>query len=227
MNPVKISLVLALFLTSATQAGTQMTIARDEGANDRIGIIRGEIRDSEGKSVSDVRVYVQRPGRVTKPAPVVTNDEGYFEISHLKVGSYLVFVSKEHEGYADTGSSFYADAPEQIVLTSEKPVVSVVLTMPPRAAAVMGNVTDADSGEPIPGAQIRLTRSADPQRWIQFAASLGDAKFSTLVPAHQKIDVMISAAGFHSWSSQLEGLEPGTERELSAVLKRETASGPH
>ena len=221
-------LTLALILSAAPE-GTQMLGASElqagppEGAV-REGVIRGEVIDPSGSPVRGARVYCERPGIVTKPIPALTDQNGRFEIPRLKMGTYMVFASKEDAGYADTLGSFYADPPSKITLFAQEPVANVTVRMPPQAGVLTGSVKDATSGEPIVGAQIRLTRSEASDRYIQFASRVGDGTFKTLVPADKGIDISVSSANHYTWKSHLDPVKSGSELNLDISMQ---SASPH
>jgi len=183
------------------------------------GVIRGEVIDPSGSPVPGARVYCERPGIVTKPIPATTDQNGRFKIPRLKLGTYMVFASKEDAGYADTLGSFYADPPSKITLYVLQPVADVTVRMPPQAGVLTGSVKDATSAEPIVGAQIRLTRSEDSERFVQFASQLGDGTFKRLVPADKGIDISVSAEGYQTWKSHLDPVKSGTEINLDISMQ--------
>jgi large repetitive protein len=199
--------------------GMRISRGTDPPDGGPVGLIRGEATDSSGTPISGAKVYCERPGLVTKVTPTITDGNGKFEISGLAVGTYLVFASKEEAGFPDTFSSFYADRPEQVALSQTRPAANVVVGMPPRAGELVGTVTDARSGEPIAGAQVRLARSGDPNRFLQFASGLKDGRFDVLIPAGRGIDVSVSAGGYQTWDSHIGPVKPGAETDLRISLQ--------
>ena len=220
---------LFVFASLAVAAGG-MQISSATGLPDGgpVGVIRGEVTDSSGAPISGAKVYCERPGLVVKVTPTTTDGNGKFEISGLAIGTYIVFASKEEAGLPDTSSSFYADRPEEVALSQMRPAANVVVEMPPRAGELHGTVTDAESGEPIAGAQVRLTRSGDPNRFLQFASGLKDGMFKVLIPAGRRIDVSVSAGGYQTWGSHIGPVKPGTETNLRISLQKGSSrSGAH
>lgn len=191
----------------------------DRSGNDKpSGIIQGMVRDAQEHPVAAARVHVQEVGMVIKAAPVLSDEHGRFEVRNLRPGRYMVFASKEEANYADTESRFYGDTPDEVSISKEKPIADVIVQLPPAAAVLIGTVTDAKSKHPVPGAQIRISQTNAPTRWIQLAASLKTADFRVLVPSNRRIKIEFYAAGYRASMIELEGLLPNVEHKMELEL---------
>lgn len=104
---------------------------------------------------------------------------------------------KEDEGYPSAFWSFYTHRePIRITLSSDAPnVASIRLTLEPKAAVVVGSVSDAVSGEPI-AASIHLWRADNEHDFLDIGVS---GPYRILIPPDTAVRFSVRAPGYKEW----------------------------
>ncbi len=119
------------------------------------GILRGVVQ-FRGRPVNGARVQVGRDGTggdfLRSARSGVTNEEGRFEIPFLAEGHYLITVDAPRDsGYRSSGQTFF----EADISFGE--VTEVVLDLP--MATLSGLIVDQESGQPLDGVRLTLSRA--------------------------------------------------------------------
>jgi hypothetical protein len=115
------------------------------------------------------------------------------------LGDNNLFAMKEDEGYPSAFWSFYTHRqPIRVTLSSDAPNVdSIQLMLEPKAAVVVGSVSDAVSGEPI-GASIHMWRADNEHDFLDIGVS---GQYRILIPPGTAVRFSVRAPGYKEWSN--------------------------
>ena len=194
--------------------------------------IEGRVLTAEGNPVSGATVFFERENFLRGALPSATTDrQGRFAIRDLSPGTYLVYASKEADGYPLPTSTFHATGSIAIshVEVREQAVTSgVVVQLAPRAGRLIGRIMNAATNRPIErGAQITLRHADDPERFLVTSSDI-EGNFNILIPP-VPVMVEVSAPGYQSWQyrstdspHQPDALQlaSGQTRRLDIALRR-------
>jgi hypothetical protein len=189
------------------------------------GIISGTVIDEHGSPVLAAQVDVEaEDGRVRSLARrfVETDSDGRFSIDGLRWGKYRAFAKKESSSYADMAFPFYSNNlyPEASV-TESAPTANLQIRLGPKAGALVGHVTNAETGAPL-NAGFKLTRATNTDSW---PSTSEPPVYRVLLPSAVDIQVEVSAPGFKTWmSSKPVRLQAGTELTLDVALTSDNTS---
>jgi hypothetical protein len=162
--------------------------------------------------------------------PCVQSDEaGKFGFKQLEPGRYLLYAKDESTGYPDKSFQFYGDdGTANVKLSAGVALPSLQLRVGPKAAVIMGTVTDQDLGVPVSEFSIRVEWASNPKRWLSVSRS---PQFRMLVPSNVNLVVRCEAKGYEPWVYKpLPGegpylnLQPGKQKALSIVLTSNRAA---
>lgn len=194
------------------------------------GAIEGHVYDPDGKLISGANVYAERTDALMSRALFGVSDEnGKFLIEYLSPGRYIVYASKESDGYPITTSSFYYTEhitfPEIIV--NERQVTSnVKVNLGAKVPKLILRITDAETNKPIRSAHIILQHADNPNYFYSSNVSpLGNEDLEILVPAIP-FTMEISAPKYRVWhykppnsSSNSLQLERGEIKRLDIPMR--------
>lgn len=189
-----------------------LTVSAGEEAAGDTGAVYGTVTDSvTGAPIDDVCVSVRKDGAETE-YHASTNNNGVYEIGGMAPGSYdLRFDDCERPGHdpVETGVTVTAGAATK---------VDVVLSLSAGYGAVTGVVTDADSGEPIAYACVKLYHSHD-DILVATAWTNGDGGY--VLPAEAgdyRVRFKPCEAGyyFEQWYDGAEGWDGSTVVTVTA-----------
>jgi hypothetical protein len=168
------------------------------------GTIEGTVLDQNGLPVRGARVYAEPIDGVntnhgTRLNSAVSDTNGKFVLPGVVAGLNLVMAGKEQEGFCNT---LFAALTEDVAVVPRVVVtagevsrgVAVVLST---CAKLSGTVSDATTGMPMPGAQIRLIREDDPKLDVLIASNRY-GKFEFTVP-NIPYTLEVSAPGYEGW----------------------------
>lgn len=192
--------------------------------------IRGRVLSAQGESVAGVRVCARPLSPLRGRLPCELSDPaGNFSIPVTPNETYFLTAGKEADGYPDTGSPFYrvpfVNLPEIIVVEGQAPP-EVTFHLGYQAARVGGRVTDADTGQPVAGARVRLCRLETPRYCFSFDLRAPDGRYSVLAPP-APLALEVSAPGYEDWGGAGPlHMAPGSERELSVALRKSRPGAP-
>src|ERR1041384_963768 len=117
------------------------------------GMIKGQVLNSEGRTVSQADVYAEPEGFTIGLRPFsITDEKGRFLIKGLRPGVYKVYASKELDGYPLPYSAFHMGnkALEELkAVVSEGQTTHIVVNLAAKAARLIGRIVDATTGEPV------------------------------------------------------------------------------
>lgn len=136
--------------------------------------------------------------------------DGIFFFTDLPAGSYRLRVSApdwgSRYGVVDTGPIQVQPAPD----SGPVPVAQISVALPP--TRIHGVITQAATGQPVAGAQVRLRGDTVTVR----SGDSGQFELTTLVKGKPTIEVM--ASGLQTITRQVE-LAPGQARQEDFVLQ--------
>jgi hypothetical protein len=189
------------------------------------GVIHGVVLGEGGQPVRGAKVHAELNGvaMAKKIRYVETDESGFFLIDRLDFGNYYVGAMKEEEGYGSIDSSFFNDNPLPTVLISaQHRFADVIVNLGPKAGILMGTISDALTGKPIP-AGFGLAQVKDRTKWMGTSAA---PNFRVLIPSSKEMEVKVSAPGYEAWvypdptiPSQVLRMDPGSEIHLDIQLK--------
>jgi hypothetical protein len=169
-------------------------------AQDRTGEVRGIVVDPQGNPVAaaTVRAHYDGAGPVFKSVPEAQTDQsGQFTLSNVPLGDSVLVAMKEDDGYPNPFWAFYSRRqPVRVTLSSGAPRVdSIQLMLEPKAAALVGTISDAVSGEPV-GASIHMWRAGKEDDFLDQGVS---GQYRILVPADTAVRFSVRAPGYLEW----------------------------
>lgn len=184
------------------------------------GKIVGTVVAQNGVPLADAKVNALRQD--TRPEGsgvryVTTNSEGQFIIDRLAWGTYSVFAMKEEAGYPDLEPSFYSDRVKipVVQITPTNPVGSVSIHLGPKAAVLLGSVSDASTGAPL-NASFIFVRTHNKK---DFLSTSLPATYRVLVPASTAVSLSVTSPGYKSWILQNPlDVSSGDEMHLDVQL---------
>jgi hypothetical protein len=189
------------------------------------GAIQGVVLGEAGRPVRGAKVHAELKGVPMAKAIryVETDESGFFLIDRLEFGNYYVGAMREQEGYASTDSGFFKDLPLTTAEVSpQHRIAQVVVNLGSKAGILIGTVSDAVTGKPIP-AGFWLVQVKDRNKWEGKSAS---PDFRVLIPSSKEIELKVSAPGYEPWvypdptiPSQVLRMDPGSEIHLDIRLK--------
>jgi hypothetical protein len=189
------------------------------------GVIQGVVLGEGGQPVHGAKVHAELSGvaMAKKVRYVETDESGFFLIDRLDFGNYYVGAMKEEVGYGSSDSSFFNDHPLPTVpLSGQHRIADVNVNLGPKAGILMGTISDALTGKPIP-AGFDLVQVKDRSKWMRTSAG---PNFRVLIPSSKEIEVKVSAPGYETWlypdpaiPSQVLRMDPGAEIHLDIHLK--------
>lgn len=186
------------------------------------GRIEGRVIDIEGHLVAGAKVYADR-SEMVKSLLIrgQTDDEGNFTIDVPEPGTYMVFGSKEEDGYPDTISAFHREVETQsptVTVALNQVVQDVVLQFGPKASRIDGIITNAVTKQPITKATITLRRADNPEIYyiIGSAEPKEKGRFKVLVPS-VPFTIEVTAPSYEKKIETLR-LKRGVVKRLNIAL---------
>jgi hypothetical protein len=189
-------------------------------AQNRTGEVSGFVVDSQGDFVAGATIrahYVDGPVFGAVPESQ-TDQTGHFTLSNVSLGGYVLIAMKEDDGYPDAFWSFYHPRQStRVTLSGEAPKVdSIRLMLEPKAAVVVGTVSDAVSGEPL-SAVIHMWRADKENDYVDQGVS-GD--YRILVPADTDVRISIRSPGHQQSRTASLVISGGHREQLHVKLAR-------
>jgi protocatechuate 3,4-dioxygenase beta subunit len=190
---------------AANEPGTTTELAFALGPG---GQIRGQVLDPEGRPIAGAGLS----GRVRRsPADLdlgwmKTDEQGRFTIDNAPLGE-PVELSVSH---AD-----FLDHEQQVVLTSDKPLAQVDMTMPrrPRGGSILVTVVDGQ-GQPVAGATLinPSRRSSIERRGTTDAR--GECRLDDILDVNGRYELNVTASAF---APRRVAFQPGTAAQPTPV----------
>jgi hypothetical protein len=162
------------------------------------GEVRGIVVDPQGNPVAGATVRAHEEGVVFKAVDEAETDQsGEFTLSNLLLGDKLLMAMKEDDGYPNPYWSFYRPRqPIRVTLTSDRPKIDFIqLMLEPKAAVVVGTISDATTGEPL-SAGIHMWRADNEKDYVDQGV-LGH--YRILVPADTEVRISVRSPGYQEW----------------------------
>jgi hypothetical protein len=167
------------------------------------GSVSGTVVDEAGQPVGGATVQLYDGfGLPIRLRTVHTDQYGHFIVYTLHPGEWAFFPSKVEEGYADQVYGIginRAYKPQHVVVKSGSETTGVVVSMPPKAAAVHIETIDADTGKPIKFITIRVENLTQNARMPGQGTPMM-AQADVLV-APGVVRMTVSSAGYETWTA--------------------------
>jgi hypothetical protein len=150
-----------------------------------------------------------------------TNDKGEYRFDLHRWGKYTVYAEDEDAGYSSYSTGHYDQGqPLAVEITDEHREAQMTITLPPRAAFLKVNLTNRNSGTPIPA--MHITVLSDTDSFLGFDMSCSSTHVILLAPDRDLL-IHISSDGFREWDESLGGgrmlhLGSGEHLELDVAL---------
>ena len=175
------------------------------------GTVSGVVTDGNGQPLVHCIVELKNvvPAAHWHSPEARTDDSGYFVITNLPFGTYLVGTSSQvKDGYPNSLYALYSgSARPRVTLTPEAGSANVNIIRKDRAARITKvnvidggtgkriTVTDPNSGNILESASIEITRAENEK----FGLQTGVAAPVLFVPAQVPVIVKVWAQGYSTW----------------------------
>jgi hypothetical protein len=168
-------------------------------AQNRTGEVRGIVVDPEGHFVAGATVRAESVGvAVFGSLPHAQTDQnGQFTLSNVSLGDIVLIAMKEDDGYPNASWSFYHPRQSiRVTLSNEAPRIDAIrLMLEPKAAVVVGTVSDAVSGAPL-SAVIHMWRADKENDYVDQGVS---GHYRILIPANTEVRISVRSPGHQEW----------------------------
>jgi hypothetical protein len=165
------------------------------------GEVAGRVLDTEGCGVSKTTVFADKSDAPMGKRPYgYTDEQGNFLIKVWAPGTYLIYASKEEDGYPPTHSTFHfvgSIVPPQITVKDEQVTSGVVVRLGPKTARLTGHILDSATNEIIKNAQITLRRVDNPDYMFSTGPGI-NGQLNILVPS-VPFTMKVTAPGYEDW----------------------------
>ncbi len=170
-------------------------------------VLRGRVRNSAGEPVADARILLQRR-KGLEAAGTRSSDGGMFRITGLNPGPYSLRAEAPWLGSIELSE---IEVPSNAGLIELQFQAHIEFT---------GRVLRADTGEPIPGAEIRLTA---PLEWALDHAGEGERRQSSDASGSFRFEsiptgrygLRIASKGFFPIGTKIDISEPGQAQSFA------------
>jgi len=193
-----------------------------------VGRISGTVTDENGKPVAHLTVEASPIGMAWGGGipQAKTDENGRFSIKVL-AGRWAVYPRQDRDGYyPDLSSAFYTTAgsvAEQVEVSEENPEAVVNIRLGPKAAALLGHVTDLFTGATLHPQFELAWASGEPNKrmGIRMAAD----PYRILIPSNTDIKMTVQCEGHKPWAYPgVINLRPGQDMKLDIRLEPVPAS---
>ena len=142
------------------------------------GVITGKVTDAEGRPIAEEHVFLvaadyPRGGNARVPNNFQTDDRGIYRMFGVPPGRYKVSIGEESIGPLSSSRSrrsfpitFYPDAAEaakaavvEVGEGTEASNIDITIPEAPRTFSVNGRAIDRETGKPVTGVAISLTKT--------------------------------------------------------------------
>jgi hypothetical protein len=214
---------VVLLLIAAGALGQQHSDAHPQG------LIYGVAMGQDGRPARQVGLAAFREG--LKPGDLLpqtgTNAAGEYCFRNLAFGKYIVYAYDNKVGYGELSTG--KGGPEtEVEITSEHPIVQLLMRLPPKGAFLYIDVTNR-SGVAITNREIAVMSSDNPESPLFVMTN--SSKCPVLIPSDKPLLVHVKSDGFLEWeqsvgSGKLIDLAPGSELTLHVQLDPEPVKEP-
>jgi len=141
------------------------------------------------------------PGATASIAPVMTDDQGRFQIKDLDPGTYRLYAARNGYSRMEYGQKLMYRPGTVLNITAGQNMKDVVFRLTP-AGTITGRIVD-DQGEPLPGLTVQVLRStydANGKRTLQPAGTaktndLGEYRLYWIAPGRYFISANAAVSG--------------------------------
>jgi hypothetical protein len=172
------------------------------------GAIKGRVLN-EGIPASEATVYaaaIDRPLQGRLPF-THTDSQGRFLLNDLTPGKYTVFAGIKDRIVNPAILSAFMDADPKsrvkIEVLDHQIIEDLELHLAPEPAKLIGQLVDAETGQPVEKAQMLLCREDNPRNCFGTSAN---GRFELPVPS-VGFSIKVSAPGYHTWHYGADGSE--------------------
>lgn len=113
---------------------------RNASAGDRCGWCSNE----DGQPVAHAATCISALGSHKTKCNGFTDQGGQFEIQHLSTGTFLVFATKEEDGYSRLMNQ---STGQKVVLTPQEPSANITVKLAPKGGTLIGSARDSLTGK--------------------------------------------------------------------------------
>jgi hypothetical protein len=189
---------------------------------DERGVLEGRVQAANDSPVARAKVMAFRTDQKAELQSTVTDAEGRFSF-RVNYGEYLVWSSKEDDGYPDCNLQIFECKSPRVSVDRANPHAEVVVQTA-KAVRLTGHITDRASGAELQNASLIVRRADDYFKNLPVTVT---STFSILVPADTELVVTISVFKFRNWdfrdpktSWETLIVRPGTEAKLDVKMDR-------
>jgi hypothetical protein len=199
------------------------------------GSVQGRVLNADNQPVAHVKVYplAEHAPYIGQVQSARTDDQGNFELRHLVPGPHRLFAVYTEGGYPDGSAGIFAgDTPlyTEVDVVPGQTLKDISITLPPKGALFRAHILDSTTGKPVLAARIRVTRPDLKKDFYESGPNLkGDFE---IVLSQKAFHIEIHAPGYQAWTySGVDDqgrqspdllLEPGSEKEITVSLQKET-----
>jgi hypothetical protein len=171
----------------------------------QFGAIEGQVLDAQGRPLAGAKVdgFPLQGQRDAGVLPTTFTDQnGKFFLDGVMPGTHLISASKEEEGYPSTFFAFFVVDPKatsEVTVYNQQVTEGVLLRLGPKAAKLVGQIVDAQTGRPVNDAEMVLSRVDNPNHRYSIGPNRGEGRFERLVPP-VAFKLKVSARGYEEWN---------------------------
>jgi len=108
------------------------------------GRITVTVLNEDGQPVVHAATCISALGSHKTKCDGFTDQGGQFEIQHLPIGTFLVFATKEEDGYSRLSNQ---STGQKVVLTPQEPSANITVKLAPKGGTIIGSARDSLAGK--------------------------------------------------------------------------------
>jgi hypothetical protein len=199
-----------------------------QGYPDAQGLLYGHVVDPNGQAAKAIQLQA-RPLGVALGAvlPLTRTDEnGDYRMRVPWWGRYTVYAEDRDAGYSlFTNSLSNPGSPREVTISPDHPQAEFNFQLPPKAGFLHFHLTDAKTGAPISGIEVKLLLDGRPPKPVYGESTAADKPF--LVPSNKDVLIHVTSWGYKEWGQSAGGgkairLAPGAKLTLNVKLEPDT-----
>jgi len=156
------------------------------------GRITGTVLNEEGQPVANANICIAAEGpSMVSYCNGVTDSVGHFEIEHVAMCSFLIS-DKEEDGYSPSH-----DPKNRVALTLQEPTANLNIKLGPKAAMLIGSVTDSVTGKPVDNVRVKYIPVTEERAGSGTSSEFMRGEFKLNLPTTSDFVIIVAAKGYN------------------------------